>query len=98
MENLSNWEIVGIIVLVLLFGGLILRVAARLFKFFLIAVLIFAGIYFVKPELLNEWFGDGTTDQIEQKVNDVVDEAKPHIKEGVEKIKEITVDTVENKS
>jgi hypothetical protein len=96
MENLSTLEIIGIIVLVLVFGGLILRLAARLFKYFLIVLLIFAGIYFVKPELLNEWFGDGTTNQIEQKVGDVLDDAKPHVKEGVKKIDE-ALDSIENK-
>ena len=96
MENLSNWEIVGIIVLVLIFGGLVIRIAKSLFKYILIAALVLVGIYFVKPELLNDWFGKENVEKVEQTVKDTGEELKPHVKEGVKKIGE-ALDSVENK-
>jgi hypothetical protein len=95
MENLSTLEIVGIIVLVIIFGGFIWNVAKSLFKVFIVGIVIFGAIYFFKPELLNDWFGAGTTAKIEQTIDDadkVVEKIEPYAK-GAKEYLEDSLDT-----
>lgn len=68
MENLTGLEIVGIIILVLLFSGVIWRIAKRLFGLLIIAVIVILGIYFVKPTILYDWFGKENVDRVENVV------------------------------
>ncbi len=81
MESLTTLQIIGIIVLILVFGGVIWRIAKRLFAVLVIAVLVLLGIYFTNPEILYEWFGKSNVQKIEVKV-----------KEGGEELKEVTND------
>ena len=103
MENLSTLEIVGIIVLVLLFGGVIWKIAKRLVGILIVGAIIILGIYFVKPDLIDEWFGKETRIEMENKVKKSVEELKPHVKDGIKKIKEgvenmiESIDSVEKK-
>ena len=103
MENLSTLEIVGIIVLVLLFGGVIWRIAKRLVGILIVGAIIILGIYFVKPDLIDEWFGKETRIEMENKVKKSGEELKPHVKDGIKKIKEgvenmiESIDSVEKK-
>jgi hypothetical protein len=86
MENLSTLEIIGIIILVLLFGGVIWRLAKRLFAVALIAVLVLLGIYFTKPEILYDWFGKenvewvvGKTENAKEVVREKTTEARKEL-------------------
>lgn len=81
LSNLTNWEIVGIILLVLIFGGFLWRVAKRLFGIAIIALLILGGIYLVKPEILHNWFGKENVHKIENKVKDETDKAQKKVQE-----------------
>jgi hypothetical protein len=80
MENLSTWEIVGIVLLILLFGGIIWRIAKKLFAIAVVAALILLGIYFVSPETLYDWFGKDNVEKIENVVKEETNEAKETIK------------------
>jgi hypothetical protein len=81
MENLSTLEIVGIIVLVLIFGGFIWRIAKRMVTLLLIAVLVVVGIYFVKPTILYDWFGKENVNKVETVVTDKTQELQEKTKE-----------------
>ena len=69
MENLTNWEIVGIIVLVLIFGGVVWRIAKGVIKIVIVGLLVLAGIYFLFPD------SDARTE-----IDKIVNVAKPQIK------------------
>jgi hypothetical protein len=85
MENLSTLEIIGIIILVLLFGGVIWRIAKRLFAVAFVAVLVLLGIYFTKPEILYDWFGKDNVEKVETKVKDGSEELKEKSRESADK-------------
>lgn len=77
--DLSFWEIVGIILIIILFGGVIWRLAKKLLVVAFIAVLILLGIYFTKPEILYDWFGKENVEKVEKKA-----------KEGTQDLKDVT--------
>jgi len=81
MGSLSTLEIIGIIVLVLLFGGVIFRFAKRLLTIAFIAILVILGIYFVNPKVLHDWFGKENVDKIENKVGEGLEDAKKETRE-----------------
>jgi len=90
LSNLSTWEIVGIIALVLIFGGFVWRVAKRLVVILFIAAAVILGIYFTKPEILYDWFGKDNVDKVEVVVKDKTEEAQEVVKEKTtEVVKEL---------
>jgi len=84
--HLTTLQIIGIVFLVLIFGGLIWRIAKRLVGFLIIAVLVLVGIYFVKPTLLDEWFGHANVQKVEQVVKQGADSVKTHTNKLSDKI------------
>ena len=94
MEILSNlnWEIFGIIVLILIFGGFIWRVAKRLFVLVVIAGLVLFGLYKFSPETLHNWFGEDNVNKVENYVED----KKEELQEDSKAFADDTLDKLEN--
>ena len=88
LSNLSNWEIFGIIVLILIFGGFIWRVAKRLFVLVVIAGLVLFGLYKFSPETLHDWFGKENVEWFAGKAKDGANDLKVHTKDGANKARE----------
>jgi len=84
--HLTTLQIIGIVLLVLIFGGFLWRVAKRLFVIAFIAVAILLGIYFVSPQTLYNWFGEGNVHKVEHVVKQGADSAKTETKKLGDKV------------
>ena len=100
MGELSNLEIIGIIVLILIFGGFLWRLAKGIFKIFLVAVVIIGAIYFFKPELIKEQIGTAEFEKYDKKIKDAIkdaDKAVETIEPYAKGAKEYLEDSLGNK-
>lgn len=91
--ELTTLQIIGIVVLVLLFGGIVWKIAKKLVIVAFIAIIIVLGIYFVKPNILYDWIGKENVTKIEKRVWVFTDNAKEKTKETADKV----IDSLDNK-
>ena len=75
-------EIIGIVMLILIFGGAILRFAKNLFILLIVSFLVIVGVYLTKPEVLYDWFGQENVEKVVSKTNEVGGEIKEVTNEG----------------
>lgn len=69
-------EIIGIILLILIFGGAIMKFAKNLFMLLVVIVLVMIGVYVTNPEILYDWFGQENVEKVVSKTSEVTGDIK----------------------
>lgn len=89
LEQFTGMQIFGFILIILIFGGFLWKVTKRIFTILFIIILLILGLYFVEPEILNDWFGEENV----QKVEKIVQDESAKLKE---KTKETTINVLDS--